>query len=178
MRAIVPWSFSVTFKRPPDVSIRQWRTGMRDAWRGVGQHWQQQMLPRHFTRAAAGMYGHKPRTAKYLARKRRGGFNRFAARLGMTVKYGGEVDNVLTGRMEESLRLPARIIAFPSRVTIRMIGPRYMTFNPRVGGNQPNKPAELTRLTSDEREELSDKYHRDVLARFRSATPEPLQVRL
>ena len=32
-------------------------------------------------------------------------------RLGMSVKYGGEVDNVLTGRMEESLRLPARIMA-------------------------------------------------------------------
>lgn len=169
MRAIVPWTMSVTFKKPPDVSIRAWRTGMKEAWRTVGLHWQQQMLPRHFTRAAAANYSHKPRKAKYLEKKRR-----------LKLRYGGEVDNVFTGRMEKSLRQPARIIAFPTRVTIRMIGPRYMTFNPNTakGSNQPNKPAELTRLTGDEREDLSLRYHTEVLARFKSAAPEPINIRI
>lgn len=183
MRAIVPWAMSVTFNKPPEVSIRAWRNGMREAWRTVGQHWQQQLLPRHFRRGAAATYNHKPRTAEYLRRKKLAGrgtgpLAKFARRLGMAVKYGGEVDNVLTGRMEEALRLPARIIAFPTRVTIRMIGPRYMTFNPRVGGSQPNKPAELTRLTTEEREDLSQRYQAEVLARFKTAAPEPINVRI
>jgi hypothetical protein len=168
-RAIVPWTMSVTFKKPPDVSIRAWRNGMREAWRTVGQHWQRYLLPRHFTRAASATYSYKPRKKKYLDKKKR-----------LRLKYGGEVDNVFTGRMEESLLLPARFIAFPTRVTIRMIGPRYMTFNPNTfkGSNQPNKPAELTRLTSDEREDLSRRYHTEVLARFNSASPEPINVRI
>lgn len=183
MRAVIPWGFAVTFKRPPDVTIRQWRSGMRDAWRAVGERWQTVMLPRHFTRAAAANYGHQPRNSKYLKRKRLAGrgygyLARFAARLGMSVKYGGEVDNVLTGRMEAALKLPARIIAFPSRVTIRMIGPRYMTFRTGRNSKQPDKGKELTTLTSSERQDLSRFYQAEVLARFRYANPEPLTVRI
>lgn len=135
-------------------SVRSFRAAMTKANSAAGDYWHEHILPRHFTREARHRYHHKPRTSKYLARKQG---MAFAGRQiqGHGIKYGGQIDNVLTGRGEDALRAGATTRAYPTRVTISMVGPYYMTMRP-FRSNQPNKGAEVTFVSGDEVLELAE----------------------
>lgn len=127
-------------------SKRAWDRARTRAHADQGSHWHQHLLPKHFQPDAKTRYQHKPRTEKYIKRKKR------LAKIGK-VKYGGEVDNVATGFMERILTSSASIRAYPSRVTVGMPGPRYINMRPHKS-NQPDKAAEIIRVTDAEAKEL------------------------
>lgn len=139
--------------RPPEVSIRNWRRITRDAHAEMGALWHREMLPKHFQQNARAIYKHKVRSKKWTSRKRalarRGRLGN-----GRAVQKGGLVDNVFTGLLEDSLKSSATIRAFPSRVTIRMNGPRYISMRP-FHSNQPDKAAEITTTTKAEAIQLA-----------------------
>lgn len=105
--------------RPMDVAVRRWNEMGREAHRVGGQLWQEEMLPKHFQVESKILYHHQPRRQKYLAGKQR------AAERGFI--QAADIDNLYTGRMYHYLSSTAVVRAFPTRATINMIGPRYMT---------------------------------------------------
>lgn len=147
------YKITITEERPAKVSQRRWREINRRAFLTAGQMWHAEMLPEHFKRDARTKYNHQPRKERYLRRKQ------FLGRTGR-VKYGGQVDNVFTGLLEETVRRFAEIRAFPSRASLRMAGTRYMTLRPR--GAQPDKMAELKTVTAQEQRTIAERMEKQV----------------
>jgi hypothetical protein len=161
------------------IAKRRWKEWMRQAFAETALFWFENLLPLHFKINSKERYNHKPRSAKYLRAKRR------AAARGK-VKYGGNVDNVYTGAMEELLRSACAIRAYPTRAVVRMAGPRYMTMTPftgdrskgfkygknrsqtisRTAGQQPDKVAELTTVTTDELQVMSNIFANSLTRQF------------
>jgi hypothetical protein len=178
---LLPTLITTTITRPPEISVRHFRDAMRDAWRALGEKWHREFLPLHFREDAKRKYRHQPRSTRYLAEKRAaaggsGWWYRLAQRVGRRIEGGGAIDNVLTGRMRDALLHSARMIAFPTRLTVRMIGPRYMTFTPNRNSVQPNKTVELTRLTPAEETQLREFFGQIVKHNFANRPPQPQTV--
>lgn len=137
------------------VSRRAYVRSMTKAHEEIGKEWHTNMLPQHFTKGAASKYKHKARGTKYLKWKRKKWESRRPLKKsGKYVKMGGEVDNVLTGDMKEMLTRVGVIRAFPSRTTVSMTGPRYVTMR-NYKMNQPDKGQEIETTTTQEREQLA-----------------------
>lgn len=133
----------------PKVRVRQLKEITREAHRSMGLLWATEMLPQHFTERAHFLYGYKPRTQKYLRRKVR------LASVGR-IEDGGRSPLVYSGTLRKSaLRSRYLIRAYPTRVTIPVIGPSYFTFRPRRA-NAPNMGAEVTRVAPSEVRKLSE----------------------
>lgn len=142
--------------RPIDIGRDPWRIIMRRAHQAMGEHWHANILPDHFTPQAKYRYRHKLRSKKYRNEKRRAAQQGRPFRKGQQpVIMGGEVDNVLTGYMKQQLEQSKTIRAFPSRVTVRMFGPRYITMNNKDSSNQPDKRREITETTIEQKKELA-----------------------
>lgn len=160
---MIPILINIKETRPPDVSIHAWRRISRSAHAAAGALWHSEMLPRHFDPVARNRYHYQPRTAKYLRRKQR------AFAQGKAVA-GADTPLVFTGLLRESLMRLGTVRGFPSRVSVRMSGPRYITMRP-FQSNQPDKAAEVTRVTRQERSELAKVLKANVvdgLAKYRA----------
>jgi hypothetical protein len=139
----LPLRIIVKIERPPGVSARRHREWMRAAFHAQGLHWQTQILPTRFRANAS--YPRKKRTEKYLRQKAN------AAAKGKI--RDASIDNVYSGFLRDKLTAPAVIRAFPTRVTIKMVGPRYITM--RVyQSNQPDKAKELLWVSPSEIQKL------------------------
>lgn len=137
------------------VSVRQFRAASTKAHSKMGEYWHSELLPKHFHRDAKTKYGHKPRSTKYLARKKGLAASQRQLKQGGTVQRGGEVDNVFTGFMERMLKGVGVVRAYPTRVSVNMTGPRYVTM--RVfQSNQPDKFKEISTTTEQERVMLAE----------------------
>lgn len=143
------------------TSRRAYTRAMTKAHEEVGKEWHTNMLPQHFTKEAAGKYKHKKRGTKYLKWKRKKWESRRPLKNGKYVKQGGEVDNVLSGDMKEMLMRVGVIRAFPTRTTVSMTGPRYVTMR-NYKMNQPDKGQEIETTTREERERLADVADRSL----------------
>lgn len=144
--------------QPPGLSQRKARAFLREAHRAMGETWQKDVLPPRFMPGAR--YPHKPRSRKYLAYKKK------LADRGIAI-FGGQVINVLTGRMMLKILAGGMIRAFPTRVSITKSGTRYIDM--RVWkANQPDKWNELAALKRSEANLLSrtfrDAYQRQIAA--------------
>lgn len=155
---------SLTISRPPDVGLRKWKECTKAGHAAMGQYWHKNYLPDHFTRAARTKYGHQARRPKYLRNKERGGTRSVNGRV-VQIKYGGQVDNVFSGEMETLVRSPALIQAFPSRATVKMVGPRYVSMRPYKSG-QPDKGAEISRVIPDQQRVLEKVLGEETHRRF------------
>lgn len=186
---------SLWMDQPPEMSARQWRKITKAALTEMGAKWHKEYLPRHFTRNAPAMYGHQKRSEGYLKRKRRAASKAGVRHMGavVRVKYGGMIDNVFSGEMERRVKALAAVRATPTRVTVKMTGPRYMTMR-RFAGNrdravregwtygrgqrfrnkgrgsglQPDKAREITTLTERENAELVGYMNSRVTAGWRA----------
>lgn len=147
--------------RPPDVARDAFRVICKRAFAHVGNYWYKNFFPRHFTTQAKHKYNHKPRSKKWLDRKRK------LAQRGMAA-MGGVVDNVLTGNMASELLSGAMIRAFPTRARVTMRGPNYLRMKFKAGSNQPNKKRELTTLADDEFKILLAEFKRFVLREMKN----------
>lgn len=157
-------------KRPLDVVRDAWRDICRNAHQAMGEHWHQNILPDHFTEKARYRYRHKLRSFRYRLRKERlAAAGKPYAKGGAPILMGGKVDNVLTGYMQKQLESSKTIQAFPSRVTIKMFGPRYITMR-AYKKDGPDKGKEITTVTNDQRKELAKVFQTsidDQLASYR-----------
>lgn len=150
--------------RPLDVVRDAWRTITRNAYRAVGLYWVAKFLVKHFGPGAGQRYGYQFRTRAYQLRKDR----KFAAgqpmsKGGAPVVAGSDTPLVLTGRMKQDVLSQNVVRGFPTRATVYLYGPQYMTtrfFKKR----QPDKPKELTTVRGDEREELAKVLRQELLA--------------
>lgn len=165
----IPVFTRLTIDRPPDVAQRVWtREIMPKAHADQGEHWVHEFLPLHFRPGNAERYGFQPRTTTYLATKRK------LARRGKA-KEGGLVSLVLTGATRDAITRIVAVRGYPTRATVTMVGPRYVTFRPfrKMGSTQPDKVAEITAVTDAEQRELADVLHRQATERldaFRART--------
>jgi len=183
--------------RPLDIPRDVWRNILRRGHQKVGQVWHEEILPEHFTERAKFKYRHQQRRPGYRKRKMAAAAaGRGISRQNNTpVILGGQVDNVATGYMMGELKRQRTVRAFPTRVTITMFGPRYMSMRTFTGdakraiaegwtygkgkkfsrwsGNQPDKRKEITTTTIEERKRLSQVLVDSVtedLAAYRAPT--------
>lgn len=137
---------------PESMSARAVQRMMREAHRAVGRYWQDNLLAKAFRPGAAQRHDHKPRSKKYLARKRR------LAKTGR-VKMDGVVDLVYSGDMRTLLKNRGIIKSFPTRASLTLQGPRYVSMKP-FRRDAPNLGEEVTSLSSGERTELDGVFER------------------
>lgn len=163
---------------PAGVSKRRWNAATKAGFEAVGAMWHEEMLPDHFLASASSRYHYRPRSRAYLARKLKGGHGRDPL--------------VYRGLMKELLTSSRITRAFPTRVTIRMIGPRYVTMRTISGlaqnvqakirasrsakaltrtGSQPDKSKELTTVTSAERRLLGQRLRLAIRQHLESTKP-------
>ena len=127
-----------------EVSGRALRRMRREAMKRTGAYWQQKMLPKHFQVGAKATYGMQTRGRKYQARKRK------------HAKKGGRAPLVFSGNMEALLKRKQIVKAFPTKATISIPGPSYMSMRPK--GSRPNLGAEATAVNKRD-EDLLTKIH-------------------
>lgn len=131
------------------LTVREWNPLIKSGWEAAGRKWHRDILPRHFTREGAARYYYQPRTASYMKRKAR--------------QFHHQDPLVFSGRLKrEAMRFrDIRVSSKAAKVVIH--GPRYLyQFRKRV--NEPDKAAELTRLTSSEAAELAAEVDRVIQA--------------
>lgn len=114
----------------------------KEAYAEMGGLWHDKILPLHFERGAKHRYGYAPRSAKYRTRKKNAG--------------KGDTDLVFTGDMRKQMQQFATIRAFPTRATVNVQAPFYMTLKPNTfaGSTQPDKFKELSGLTNADYNQL------------------------
>lgn len=147
-------------------SKRAWRAAMLAAHQAMGAHWHSAILPKHFTQAAQIRYRHQRRQQKYLA------YKKALAKRGK-VKYYGNVDLVFSGQLEKSLSSFVTVRAFPTRVTVSMNGPRYITMRPYLTA-QPDKAREITTVVPEESDALAavaDRVVTEIMNDIKAAGP-------
>ena len=159
-------NFILIEDKPIDVAMRAWRRDiLKKAHEDVGDYWHEKMLPKHFKPGASQKYKHAARTPGYLKKK-----ERLAAR-GTVKRVSGQLqDNVFTGRMRADLKRSRIVRGYPSRTTITMHGPRYVTMRVHKS-NQPDKAKEITTITPEEEQELTVYFMERVeyyLAKYRA----------
>lgn len=168
---MISWAVKLREMRPFSVTIRKWREMTTAVFAAIGEHWKQKNLPDHFTPDAELRYGYQPRSLRYTIRKRdrlkKGRGNADARRL-------GPIPLVYSGRMFREVTRNVSIRAFPSRVTIRLTGPNYisgasgqginvdkrMRWNPKkrkmvMTNTRPNMGKELLSDTPGQRFEIA-----------------------
>jgi hypothetical protein len=170
---LYPLHITVAYVKPPETAIRRWREGMKEAHRVEATEWHERMLPKHFRKGAAARYGHQKRKPEYLKFKRMAAAGKGPYRKRGPVLLDGQVDNVFSGLLMHTLLGFASIRPYPTRVTVRMSGPRYITMRPYLSG-QPDKAREVTAVAADEQQQLDATLRREVLARFNNAAETPL----
>jgi len=106
----------------PDLVRRELHEVTRMAHYAMGQVWATQLLPEHFQPSATQAFGYQPRTAKHNKHKRA------LAAIGQA-EDGGTSPLVVSGRLRRALlRARHMIRAYPTRVTIDLVGPKYWKY--------------------------------------------------
>lgn len=143
------------------VTVRKFRAAATVANSELGREWHSTMLPDHFKKGTQDKYGYAKRKPRYVAWKKKKWASRRPLKNGQYVEGSGETDNVLTGDMRDTLTRGNIVRAFPTRVSVNMEGPRYMTM--RVyKSNQPDKLKEISTTTQQERELLAKVMDRSL----------------
>lgn len=111
--------------------------------RDTADFWHERIFPGHFTPGNEDRYEMKPRTPAYLTSKRRRGTGQ-----------GRYVANVFSGMSFRWMMTSFGITATQDSATVRMKAPTYFTqpYNPR--GTQPDKPREVTQVSTRDLAEI------------------------
>lgn len=146
----------------PDLVRREIRDATREGHREMGVLWAGPLLEEHFTERARLVFGHTPRTPRYLKRKR------VLAAIGK-VEDGGRVDIVFSGATKRAaMRARFAVRASHDKTEIPITGPAYF---PARNRRRINMGRELTAV-SDRHEKLIteagekgfDRRHRAIRA--------------
>lgn len=126
------------------LSARAVKRVTRGCFDAIGREWQKKFLPRHFSTEAMARYGYRERSKKYMRRKMLGKKGR------TPLVYSGMLKRALTGFTQ-------RQTAYPSRVTIHLVGPSYLNINYKPG--RPNLGREIMAVSADEKNALAEHAH-------------------
>ena len=129
------------------VSQRQQIRALKYTHLTVARYWQNHYKMLHFRRSAKSRYKYFRRTPKYLAHKKK------AAMQG-TVLDGGGTDLVYSGTTKLMVMLRHPIKAYPTRATLTMQVPKYITY--RKGRATARLAHEIEVHTPKEMERLSE----------------------
>lgn len=125
-----------------NVSARAIRAAAKEALEIAIEQWHGTMMPQHFTTAAPAKYGYTPRTKKYMIRKAR--------------KMHHQRPLEFTGDSKKAAMFDYRIaqttIAGRPAAYVAMSMPGYFVKRPK--SSTIDKPAELTRTTTMEEQQL------------------------
>lgn len=164
--------------RPLDIPRKVWSEILKRANAEVGEVWHKEILPEHFKQGARAKYRHRLRRLRYDKRKVQQTGRRWSNQNPGIVAGPQPTDNMLTGYMRKELDRQRTVKAYPTRVTITMYGPQYMTmktftgdvgravkegwtygkgktFSKRFSGHQPDKRKEITTVTEAEKKRLA-----------------------
>lgn len=137
----------------------------RLAFQNIGEYWHRELLPDHFKPGAHSKFQHSKRSEKWLRSKRIRG-----------IGPGRFLDNIFTGKSRRFLMHGPQIKATGTGVTIRMDAPLYFR-NPRhKTPGHPNKPDEVTRVSTRHRSLISRRLEvviqRRVIRNLRTIRPQ------
>lgn len=160
-------NFDIKESKPFDIGARRWGKWSKNAFEQIGRRWHKEVLPEHANPSGSKKHPHKKRQSKYRKSKQR------AARRGGTkrnnvftpVVMGGVVDNVFSGDMMRALLRTKIVKAFPTRLTVTSVGPKYLNTNFVI--NQPDKKQELTHLTRNQKRSFITDYKRSMVKQWR-----------
>lgn len=130
------------------VTERRFSAAARSALGAAVKHWHASMMPRHFTTAAVGLYGYKPRTAKYMRYKAR------VVKHQRPLTFSGQSRD----QAEHDVKFVVRKVGDYLEASAVMLMPDYFVKSRNNGPQRINKPDELTRTTSQEERELADVF--------------------
>lgn len=137
-------------------SKRAYSRAMKAGHQEMGEHYHQQMIPKHFEPGAAQRYGMRPRSRGYKRRAKpqqpsyveraiaKG--QAVAAALTRPLTFSGDLGKIVEGL--------AVVRGYPTRATVTHNLPVYVPARPRTN-KQPPVAAEATRVTKAEAAELS-----------------------
>lgn len=147
--------FKIEVNEDLELSVRAQRAALKSTWNEIGLMWQRKFLATHFTTQAYARYGYSPRTPAYNYRKQR------EAKQGKGVEGGGLLPLVYSGLTRRNvIGILHRQSAYPSRVTIHLTTPSYITTNYKPasvkanGRDMPQLGKELLTVSQAEHEEL------------------------
>ncbi len=138
----------LAFTADTDLPKREFNRALPALFDEVVFRWHEKYLPKHFDEGAASRYGYQKRSRKYNEKKLR--------KLGHTreLVYSGETQR----RLESSIE--ARSTSRGGRGILR--GPKHL-YAYRKDYRQPDKAAEVVRLSQDELDDLA-RYLTDLVA--------------
>jgi len=143
---VIYFDLKLSRRKSVILTVRQTRQVMKETWAAVGDRWQDEYLPLHFGGQAFSRYNYRPRSLNYKKKKRR-----LQAR--GTIQGGPETALVFTGLLKRSLlNHRQRQSAYPTRVTIHLVGPSYLAINYKP--NRPNIGQEILTVNSSEMTDL------------------------
>jgi hypothetical protein len=143
----MPVLIRATITHDGELSARAHNRVMKGVMGDVGEHWNKHIKGRHFRSGAATKYGYQPRTSAWVKRKSRSPIAASDARLPL----------IFTGTLKRQVLRSKTIKAFPTRATVELQVPSYVTSRPNPTGrgrNRPNMGNEITAVTPDEIHEL------------------------
>lgn len=140
-------------QNPALLSKRALREAMKRSFAAAGEYWMEHYRPKHFSSQQT-RYRYKPRKQRYLDRKQRD-----AKRPGTKIEDGGTRLLVYSGLTRRSMLTYHPVRAYPTRLSIRMPGPRYVGMRPYKSG-RPNLGEEITQVTPDEKRQLMAVFER------------------
>jgi len=144
----------------PSIGVKRLNQITKKAFSDVGAYWHDQMLPDAFAPGAVYRHEHQPRSRKWKNKKLR------LASHGIG-EEGGTRNLVFTGMTRRSVKEYATIRAFPRRATVNMVGPRYISMQPK-NPNMPNMGQEITHLTEGQRQRLMKVFRDTVMQGIRA----------
>lgn len=125
---------------PPDVLAEELREALRAEMGEAVQRWHREMLPQHFREDSPSRYGFKPRSRRYLARKRR--------------KFGHARMLVFYGGLERTVRRQIRVTVTKAGRTARGV----MPLPPGVGAYRATSRQQFVDKRGRRRERVSMDY--------------------
>lgn len=152
MRGIIHY-VKILEKRPPDVTVREWRRIRHETMKAMGLKWHAEMLPNHFAPNASNVYKYKRRSKAHEERKQRGAKSGRDGQRQVDPRAGTDA-LTFTGTLRRNVTQVATIRSFEQRFKLVMPGTAYTPARPR-SANQPPIAQEVTTLLQREKEELA-----------------------
>lgn len=129
----------ITWRGSPETTMAELRRVVKPQLQKIGVVWHRRTLPKHFEDAALNRYKYQRRRKGYsITKARRKGHNR---------------PLVWDGDLERQVTRIGRVSSTSKGVTVAMTGPRYL-YAYRKDLQQPDKAAEMTATTPDERAKM------------------------
>lgn len=132
--------------RPEGVTVRAWRAMLKHANHAMAEYWVKHFVPLHFTRHSGRRYKggvYRPRSPEYMQRKER--------QRGVAATSADQY-LVWSGSLRRHVTKLAYIVLYPTRATVHMPTPSYISRRPRRG--QPDIHHEVTTVIVTELKKL------------------------